>query len=82
MGQSAVRLCRENAPSAEPVSRNFDVTKPARSVQFWILLICSAAASLIVFQIYAPAVRAPFFFDDYVLPFTMQSYRVRPLTNG
>jgi tetratricopeptide (TPR) repeat protein len=81
MGHSAVRLCRENAPSPEPVSHNLDVTKLARSPQFWMLLICYGIGALILFEIYAPAVRAPFFFDDYVLPFTMQSYRTTPLSD-
>jgi tetratricopeptide (TPR) repeat protein len=71
---------RENAPSREPVPHNADVTKPARGLLFWMLLISGGAAGLILFKIYAPAARAPFFFDDYVLPFTMQSYRIKPLS--
>ncbi len=79
MGQGAVRLCRETVPPSGRKSHNLDVTETPENFRWWIPLACCCAAALIVFQVYAPAIRAPFFFDDYALPFTLQTYRVRPL---
>src|ERR1700724_3796623 len=72
MGQTAAQLCRDRS------SHNLDVTKPPK-LNFWIPIMWSCAAIVILFEVYAPAIRAPFFFDDYSLPFTLQSYRSTPL---
>ena len=80
MGQGAVRVCRDSVPPSGRGSHNVDVTKSARELPWWAPLACCCAAALILFQVYAPAMRAPFFFDDYTLPFTLQTYRIRPLS--
>ena len=80
MGQGAVRLCRESVPPQGRKSHNLDVTKSSQKYRWWIVLACCCAGVLILFRIYASAVRAPFFFDDYALPFTLQTYRIRPLS--
>jgi tetratricopeptide (TPR) repeat protein len=79
MGQGAVRLCRESIPPSGRKSHNLDVTKYEQKYRWWIYLACCCAAVLILFQVYTPAIRAPFFFDDFALPFTLQTYRVQPL---
>jgi tetratricopeptide (TPR) repeat protein len=79
MGQSAVRTRSENASSSRRVSHNISVTKPDQPTAWWIQVLFGCASLFILFQVYAPAVRAPFFFDDFALPFTMQTYRIRPL---
>ena len=80
MGQGAVRLCRESIPPSGRKSHNIDVTKSGEKYRWWIFLACCCAAVLILFEVYAPAIRAPFFFDDFALPFTLQTYRVQPLS--
>jgi protein O-mannosyl-transferase len=80
MGQGAARECRDNVSPSGRKSHNIDVTNSARELQWWAPLACCCAAALILFQVYAPAMRAPFFFDDYTLPFTLQTYRIRPLS--
>jgi hypothetical protein len=80
MGQGAVRVCRDSVPPSGRGSHNTDVTKSARELPWWAPLAFCCAAALILFQVYAPAMRAPFFFDDYTLPFTLQTYRIRPLS--
>lgn len=80
MGQGAVRLTRDHSTRSNRPSHNIAVTKSARRFQRWITLFCGCAALLILFRVYAPAVSAPFFFDDFTLPFTLQTYRIRPLS--
>ena len=79
MGQGAVRLCRESIPPSERKSHNIDVTKSAQKFRWWAPLAWCCAAVLILFEMYTPAIRGPFFFDDFALPFTLQTYRVQPL---
>jgi protein O-mannosyl-transferase len=81
MGQGAVRLCRESIPPSGRKSHNIDVTNSAEKYQGWIFLASCCAAVLILFKVYAPAIGAPFFFDDFALPFTLQTYRVQPLSD-
>jgi protein O-mannosyl-transferase len=79
MGQGAVRLCRESIPPSGRKSHNIDVTKSAQKIRWWVPLAWCCAAVLILFEVYAPAIRGPFFFDDFALPFTLQTYRIQPL---
>src|SRR5215472_15170688 len=80
MGQSGVGLCRESVPRPGR-SHNNDVTESPLKIKLWAVLIGSCAAVAILFQVYAPAMRAPFFFDDWALPFTLQTYRLTPLSD-
>jgi tetratricopeptide (TPR) repeat protein len=80
MGQGAVRLCRDSVPPSKRKSHNLDVTKSTTEFPWWAHLACCLAAVLLLFEVYGPAVRAPFFFDDFSLPFTLQTYRIQPLS--
>jgi hypothetical protein len=84
MGQGAVRLSRDSDPPSGRKAHNLDVTKSdvTKSVSefpWWVPFACCCAAVLLLFEVYAPAVRGPFFFDDFALPFTLQTYRIQPL---
>ncbi len=71
---------RSSSHSTPPVSAKATVPVAKAGTHLWYYLGAALLALFVVFEIYGPAIRGPFLFDDRSLPFFLPGWADMPLS--
>lgn len=71
---------RSSVPKASAPPSARDEAPPRTGLPLWAYFAAAAAVLLLAFEVYAPAIRGPFLFDDRYLPFFSPGLSVAPLS--